>query len=279
VAETDSPAQGPATGTVISSELERFSQQLGERLDALAGQSGSGAAAVRWQQVAGLLRRARGQREGLVRELLQRAQQHLQVLEARSAGLPANSSHDTAKDTSQDPVRDPVRDPVQATAKNPVTAPNPALVSPLRQLVEQLEQQRQRARQAEEPNTFEAQLRRQEIEALQQADDVEAVASLDALLPVGELKALQAMRESWARRSTEKAVAKALQEAPEDAGPLNAHRLVVRSLMAMQDIAPQYLGRFVTYVETLLWLEQAGNRLLIKDDKARGKGSLPGRRR
>jgi hypothetical protein len=142
-----------------------------------------------------------------------------------------------------------------------------------------LEQSRLRAVHVEEPTTFEGVLRQQEIEALRQADDDEAAARLDALLPMGELKALQEMREAWARRSTEKAVEKALQEAPEDAGPLNSHRLVVRSLMAMQDVSPDYLGRFVTQIEALLWLEQAGNRLLEKTAKPRAKTSPSSRRR
>lgn len=146
-----------------------------------------------------------------------------------------------------------------------------ATPSILAELIDMLQQRYAASAADDEPATFEALLRRQEVDALRQMDDEAAVADLDALAPVAELKALQEFREEWARRSTERAVNKALEEAPEDAGPLNAHRLVVRSLMAMQDVSPDYLGRFVNYVETLLWLEQAGARLLPKESKA-GKG-------
>lgn len=45
--------------------------------------------------------------------------------------------------------------------------------------------------------------------------------------------------------------------APRNAGPLNSQRLVHRALSLMQDVSPEYLHRFVSYVDTLLWLDQA----------------------
>jgi hypothetical protein len=33
--------------------------------------------------------------------------------------------------------------------------------------------------------------------------------------------------------------------------------LAIRSLSTMQDISPAYLNRFISYVDTLFWLEQA----------------------
>jgi len=50
---------------------------------------------------------------------------------------------------------------------------------------------------------------------------------------------------------------RAVEEILEDSGPLNSQRLAVRSLAAMRDLSPHYLSRFVTYMETLFWLEQA----------------------
>ncbi len=43
---------------------------------------------------------------------------------------------------------------------------------------------------------------------------------------------------------------------PENAGPLNSHHLVHRSLLLMRDLSPEYLNRFMTYVDTLLWVDQ-----------------------
>ena len=147
---------------------------------------------------------------------------------------------------------------------------HPAVGSLLSELIKRLQQRASVAEEDQEPSTFEALLRRQEVEALRQVDDEEAVANLDAIAPVGELKALKQLREDWAKRGTEKAIAKALDEAPEDAGPLNAHRLVVKALETMQDVSPEYLARFVNYVETVLWLEQASSKLLPrKEDKGK----------
>jgi len=72
-----------------------------------------------------------------------------------------------------------------------------------------------------------------------------------------ELKAIRNFRNTWAKLSVDRQVAQAIEQAPENAGPLNSHRLVLRSLELMRDIAPDYLTRFVSYVDTLLWLDQA----------------------
>jgi hypothetical protein len=43
-----------------------------------------------------------------------------------------------------------------------------------------------------------------------------------------------------------------LQQAPKNAGPINSHMLVLRSLELMCDISPDYLDCFMSYAETLL---------------------------
>lgn len=195
-------------------------------------------------RVDALLRRAADCRPALAQRLFAKAEQLLAEIDSASA----------------------------AGVASPPIAGNGAESTPslLAQLITQLQQKSISTDEDQEPATFEALLRRQEVEALQQADDVDAVANLDAIAPAGELKVLQQFREDWAKRSTEKAVAKALEEAPEDAGPLNAHRLIVRALETMQDVSPEYLGRFVNYIESLLWLEQAAIRSLPrKDDKSK----------
>ncbi len=73
----------------------------------------------------------------------------------------------------------------------------------------------------------------------------------------GELKSVRRFRESLAKISAEKLVMQAMKDIPEDAGPLNPQMLVIRSLATMRDLSPQYLNRFVSYMDTLLWLEQA----------------------
>ena len=72
-----------------------------------------------------------------------------------------------------------------------------------------------------------------------------------------ELKTTQFFRETWSKLSVGKRVTQALAQAPKNAGPINSHMLVVRSLALMRDISPDYLNRFTTYVDTLLWLDRS----------------------
>lgn len=72
-----------------------------------------------------------------------------------------------------------------------------------------------------------------------------------------ELKAVAIFRDDWSRLSTEQQLTQTLAQAPENAGPMNSQHLVLRSLQVMRDIAPAYLQGFMSYVDTLIWLEQA----------------------
>lgn len=71
-----------------------------------------------------------------------------------------------------------------------------------------------------------------------------------------ELKATRYFRQTWSKLSVDKRVTQALAQAPKNAGPINSHRLVLRSLALMRDISPDYLNRFTSYVDTLLCLDQ-----------------------
>ena len=72
-----------------------------------------------------------------------------------------------------------------------------------------------------------------------------------------ELKSVRDFRATWTQLSVEKQLTQALAQAPENAGPLNSHQLVLRALSVMRDTAPDYLNRFMSYVDALLWLDQA----------------------
>jgi len=76
--------------------------------------------------------------------------------------------------------------------------------------------------------------------------------------PAGELKAARYFRELRQQRAAQERVSLALKEAPEESGPLNPQKLVIRSMLAMREISPGYLARFVAYVDTLFWLENTG---------------------
>lgn len=72
-----------------------------------------------------------------------------------------------------------------------------------------------------------------------------------------ELRSAQRFRETWERLDAEEAVVQATHRAPENAGPLNSHMLVLRTLALMRELSPHYLRHFLAQTEALLWLEQA----------------------
>jgi len=108
--------------------------------------------------------------------------------------------------------------------------------------------------------------------ARQSSDIDEAAGPVAGGEPRAELKALRDYRSTWSRLRAARQVAQAIARAPENAGPLNSHRLVLHSLATMRDIAPDYLSRFVSYAEALLWLDRADNKI-----RPAGKKPLAGK--
>lgn len=70
-----------------------------------------------------------------------------------------------------------------------------------------------------------------------------------------EMKSVQQFRQSWHRMKVQDQVEHALQQGPANAGPLNSHRLVLRTLGLMQDLSPAYLHHFMSYLDTMLQLD------------------------
>ena len=69
---------------------------------------------------------------------------------------------------------------------------------------------------------------------------------------------VQQFKKQLNKISVQKQVKQAIAMAPQNAGPINSHMLVLRSLGLMRDASPDYLNRFINYVDTLLSLEEAG---------------------
>ena len=76
-----------------------------------------------------------------------------------------------------------------------------------------------------------------------------------------ELKSVHRFREAWSRICAEDELDQAIGRGPENAGPLNSHMLVLRSLMLMRELSPDYLRRFLSHADSLLWLDQAHGKL------------------
>ena len=86
--------------------------------------------------------------------------------------------------------------------------------------------------------------------------------------PPLELKIVRESRATWARMSVDKQLALAMKQAPKNAGPINSHMLVLRSLAMMQSISPDYLSRMVSYVDTLLALDPGEKNVPVARKKA-----------
>lgn len=94
--------------------------------------------------------------------------------------------------------------------------------------------------------------------AIEPDDELAGTAPTDSpAIAAEELKSIRYFRDTWSRLSVDQQLAQALAQAPENAGPLNSHLLMLRALQRMRDISPEYLNRFMAYADALLWLEQA----------------------
>lgn len=71
------------------------------------------------------------------------------------------------------------------------------------------------------------------------------------------LRSVRRFQGTYVRLRAEQRLVQSRQRVPDQAGPLNANRLLHLALQQMGDTAPGYLQRFMTYVEGLLWLDAA----------------------
>ncbi|WP_298448859.1 DUF2894 domain-containing protein [uncultured Marinobacter sp.] len=74
------------------------------------------------------------------------------------------------------------------------------------------------------------------------------------------LKAMTRASVDRGEQALQARVRNAIEQAPEDAGPMNAHRLVSLAMAEMQKLSPEYLNRLVKYTDTLMALERLGRK-------------------
>ena len=84
---------------------------------------------------------------------------------------------------------------------------------------------------------------------------------------------MQFFKRTWSRLSADQRLAQARATLPDNAGPLNSHHLVHRSLTLMRELSPEYLERFVGYIDALQWLEQANEAAQDSASAARAAGA------
>jgi hypothetical protein len=96
--------------------------------------------------------------------------------------------------------------------------------------------------------------------ALNASSQEDGVASGDAARGLSapfELKMLPYFRRTWSRLSADRRLSPSHATVPDNPGPLNSHHLVHQALTSMRDLSPGYLSHFMSYVDALLWLDDA----------------------
>ncbi|WP_250455668.1 DUF2894 domain-containing protein [Caballeronia sp. ATUFL_M2_KS44] len=93
-----------------------------------------------------------------------------------------------------------------------------------------------------------------------QADETPLARLLDdmaqhAVSHASHAELLEYFRTVWSKVSAERQLRESLEQVPKNAGPLNSSSLVHRSLALMREVSPAYLQHFLSYVDTLSWME------------------------
>jgi len=259
------------------------SQVLEQTLDTLSGEHADRHDPVRFGYIQALARRASQQRERVAQNLLSKAEQALALYQTdwQAARTQAQA---TLNDINQ------LSSESGALAETLFTQGEFKKLAPLKeQLLRQqahqlslkdlieLTQSIDAGAQAEQDEdkqlTFDELLHQQE-----QASQLELIgdsAGSAAASTPGinrgsgqlELQSMKHYREAMKYHNIDQLVNRAINEGPENPGPLNPQMLAIKSLSKMRDCSEQYSRRFATYIDTLLWLEKAGAKLPSKGGK------------
>lgn len=81
-------------------------------------------------------------------------------------------------------------------------------------------------------------------------------------------------QQTWQKLSTGLRLKQSAQQVPENAGPLNSTQLIHRALLQMQETSPEYLQHFLSYLDTLSWMEQLHAATPSSLEKTQNKSSL-----
>lgn len=95
-------------------------------------------------------------------------------------------------------------------------------------------------------------------------EQARAGASADRLVDTAdreEMKSVRQFRASWSRIAAQNRLQQALALGPDNAGPLNSHKLVLQALERMGAVSPHYVQRFMSHVDGLLLLDKVTPRL------------------
>ncbi|HEY2022229.1 DUF2894 domain-containing protein [Paraburkholderia sp.] len=94
-----------------------------------------------------------------------------------------------------------------------------------------------------------------------------------------ELPALDYFRDVWSKVRADKQLRQSLAPVAGNTGPLNSSSLVHRSLSLMRELSPGYLKQFLSYVDTLSWLEQMNGGAPAGKERSRHAADAAARRK
>ena len=83
------------------------------------------------------------------------------------------------------------------------------------------------------------------------------------------LDMLDEFKKLWSTLRTSSQMRQSLEQVPENAGPLNSGALVHRSIALMRELSPGYLEQFLSYADSLSWIEQINANAPTASDAAR----------
>ncbi|MGK0441435.1 MAG: hypothetical protein ACJA0N_001233 [Pseudohongiellaceae bacterium] len=121
--------------------------------------------------------------------------------------------------------------------------------SPLIELAQSLQQKSNQPVKRKIRSTFDNLLKQQETSVFQLAEAKEQQQD--------DFSVVDAYRDTIAQMNTKKFIQQVINEVPKDPGPLNAHKLVIKTLTTMQGISPSYLRRIVNQIDTMFYLNEA----------------------
>jgi hypothetical protein len=131
-------------------------------------------------------------------------------------------------------------------------------------LTHQLVQGGSQADENETPLSFDELLRGQEEKVVQSLGHFTVGQGAPQNGPISELRSFHTFRQTLAKLYASELATHAIKDRPENPGPLNGQMLATRCLSVMRKLSPSYLNRFVTYIDTLLWLQQTERERDIK---------------
>lgn len=188
----------------------------------------------------------------LAEKTLSSASEKLEVLYAQNLLAISQKQSDTGSKQSLEKAQQLLQKPSQTSATK----------SAINKTTELLKQLNKHLNQSAIPQTNE----RQNLSFSEQAQ--KPIEPRTNTQGYAELQSRRAFLSMQQRTFANQIVQQAIEQGPENPGPLNPQQLAINALKNMRDLSPAYLSRYVNYVDSLFALEYIGKQL-AKDNKSK----------